>query len=1053
MLLAELFEAGEGVEQNMDEAMRYYKLAASQGEAEAQNAYAETLIQQRLDEPEAWAEAQEFLEQAARQGHCTAQYNLAEVLQTSATAADAADASDASDASAAASQAQAAAAAARWFAQAAAQGHVLATYKLALCHATGKGVVPDPQEANRFLQLAAAAAHAPSQYALGWRRYKGEGCTPSLEEARQLFSLAAEQGHEQARRTLEHFGELALSFGQPEPPPPPQQSGASTPPVVRNIPEHIPEAVPPPAPTGLRLELMEQPKKPLKSALKKSSAPAPAPSEMLTADGDGYVEDWDSVASAARPSQDQSSRKLLDGTSAAADGKSGGAPSLALADRAEHEHATLSFLDEQRADTKKQEEKLRRKAAKKKQKTEDKLLSSVLGVDDDDEDEDEGAGSEPSPQPEVSVSSQTLTDDRESAAAELLAGLVISASAVDSEAESEARLAQDRAADLATWGAGGLSQMGWGKQIQTLGRAGWVEPLPEYDEIGGLVGTRLFVMEHGFGLLKKVPKKKRGWGPASIDFFVGGTKVIILRLKGKEMGTPFLIAPPPSASSAAEGDSTANPEPEPEPQEESATAADTGGRDPQVVAAEASMWATLQTQSWGQQLKALTGDGWTQPSPEFDAGQRLVGCGLYVMEHGFGVLVKISKKKRGWSPAKVLCHDGGTKTLILRLKGKEMGTPFLYKTSELGPATPVGESSEDQKAEAAAAAEQAKQGLALLKSVPACANLSAAEFDALYAGCTRQTFERGVHIIEQGTQTVDMYFLLAGQAQALIHDTASPEHTVAKDYVPGDYFGELAPLGEPGTKRAADVLVTSASATCLCLGGEQVSALLATAREALLEAAQGYTHPYGSEARVRSPVPSRDTAAGKAEQDALISSLLQADSDSSDDEEQEGGSGASQAVSTDAAVDALLGRLNASDDSTDDEDEGGGGDGAAAAGVGGAGKPVPPALSIDTSAPPSKWAAPTSPTQSGAAAAMQLAQYDKQLSEDDASSLVKRGRQQSGVFTHYNEKVQQQYTETRSTPRGAVPSSLALDDVRHTSILRSSLGHPGRLGASGCAEC
>ena len=51
------------------------------------------------------------------------------------------------------------------------------------------------------------------------------------------------------------------------------------------------------------------------------------------------------------------------------------------------------------------------------------------------------------------------------------------------------------------------------------------------------------------------------------------------------------------------------------------------------------------------------------------------------MEHGPGTLVKVTKKKRGWSPASLQFHDnnGDKTTVILRLKGKEMGTPWLYK--------------------------------------------------------------------------------------------------------------------------------------------------------------------------------------------------------------------------------------------------------------------------------------------------------------------------------------------------------------------------------------
>lgn len=38
-------------------------------------------------------------------------------------------------------------------------------------------------------------------------------------------------------------------------------------------------------------------------------------------------------------------------------------------------------------------------------------------------------------------------------------------------------------------------------------------------------------------------KTKRRWGPSEVAFVDGGTKLVVLRLNGKEMGTPFLTAP------------------------------------------------------------------------------------------------------------------------------------------------------------------------------------------------------------------------------------------------------------------------------------------------------------------------------------------------------------------------------------------------------------------------------------------------------------------------------------------------------------------------------
>eukprot|EP01050_Picozoa_sp_SAG11_P021919 SAG11_NODE_4008_length_2109_cov_1.548756_1_plen_250_part_00 len=96
-------------------------------------------------------------------------------------------------------------------------------------------------------------------------------------------------------------------------------------------------------------------------------------------------------------------------------------------------------------------------------------------------------------------------------------------------------------ADLKEWAE--LKYKGWGRQLAALKPRGWVEPDPDYDEMDTQLGRRLFVLEHGFGTLVKVQKKKRGWAPCSVEFVDGGKKTIMMRLKGKEMGTPFLISP------------------------------------------------------------------------------------------------------------------------------------------------------------------------------------------------------------------------------------------------------------------------------------------------------------------------------------------------------------------------------------------------------------------------------------------------------------------------------------------------------------------------------
>ena len=68
------------------------------------------------------------------------------------------------------------------------------------------------------------------------------------------------------------------------------------------------------------------------------------------------------------------------------------------------------------------------------------------------------------------------------------------------------------------------------------------------------------------------------------------------------------------------------------------------------------------------QLAELAGRGWKQPSPEYDDADKLLGCVIFVMEHGFGkvsVLFKIaSHSTRPFSPL----HAGDTRRLSTTMR-------------------------------------------------------------------------------------------------------------------------------------------------------------------------------------------------------------------------------------------------------------------------------------------------------------------------------------------------------------------------------------------------
>ena len=544
------------------------------------------------ESPENWGEASNYLAMAAEQGHCDAQYNLAEVLLTTKQ-----------------HQPDCLANAARWFSRAADQGHVLATHNLAVCYKHGQGVREDQELASRHFEAAADAGHAAAQYALAWRRYKGQGCQHDLEEAKRLFTLAADQGHEQASKAAQQFTELTQLF---------HSASASR--------------------TSSGVEEGEPP------------VSATKPTVGVSDEQEGAEDEEADVLALLQMSSDEEEENTQPQPEEEKDLRG-------LSDRGEYEDSMLQFLQDQREE-----------AAERQAEEQEELLATVVGQDADEEEQSPTKNGHAEPTGDLNA----VNDNREDALGELLAGVVNSEPEPEPEgAEMSAdELSALAEADLAAWGQ--LKDLGWGKQLGALVPQGWEEPPPDYDEADTLVGSRIFVIEHGFGVLVKATKKKRGWAPASVDFRDGGKKMVILRLKGKEMGSPFLIAPTQPVPTAPKVEAAkSRPEPEPEPDAAPASS---------DAAGETAQWESIKSQPWGQQLKALTECGWVEASTEYDEIDGLVGQTVFVMEQGPGELVKVAKKKRGWGPCSLRFHGSEDKTMvILRLKGKGMGTPWLYK--------------------------------------------------------------------------------------------------------------------------------------------------------------------------------------------------------------------------------------------------------------------------------------------------------------------------------------------------------------------------------------
>jgi hypothetical protein len=99
-----------------------------------------------------------------------------------------------------------AAEAARWYRLAAIQGHASAQCNIGVCYADGTGVVKDAAEAARWYRLAAIQGHASAQYNIGVYYEDGTGVVKDAAEAVRWYRLAADQGDADAQTALAELG-------------------------------------------------------------------------------------------------------------------------------------------------------------------------------------------------------------------------------------------------------------------------------------------------------------------------------------------------------------------------------------------------------------------------------------------------------------------------------------------------------------------------------------------------------------------------------------------------------------------------------------------------------------------------------------------------------------------------------------------------------------------------------------------------------------------------------------------------------------------------------
>lgn len=178
-VLGSLHEEGGGTAKSRDEAMRWYRLAAEQGQPEAMAALGRLLLQERG--PEARESAWQWLRQAARMNDRDGQYHLGWLLAQQGAAQDDAQAC-------------------QLFLTAAEQGHVGAQVAIASHLLAGRGVAKDQKAATGWLARAAATQDPVANYLLG-RVWQG-GSEEDRAKAQKSYSIAASAGHREAQFAL-----------------------------------------------------------------------------------------------------------------------------------------------------------------------------------------------------------------------------------------------------------------------------------------------------------------------------------------------------------------------------------------------------------------------------------------------------------------------------------------------------------------------------------------------------------------------------------------------------------------------------------------------------------------------------------------------------------------------------------------------------------------------------------------------------------------------------------------------------------------------------------
>ena len=228
--LGHMYRGGKGVPQDDKTAVKWYRLAAEQGDAVGQNALGNMYYTGR-GVPKDGKESAKWRTLAAEQGNSQSQYNLG-VMYENGRGVSQDDKTAVKWYRLAAEQGIANAQRAlkrlqkeiaklnklRELQARAKQGDANAQYQLGTMYDNGLGVPKDDKEAVKWWRKAAKQGFAQAQSTLGVMYYFGEGVSVNSIKAYMWWSLAMEQGNELATKNLkiikEELSSAEISIAQ-----------------------------------------------------------------------------------------------------------------------------------------------------------------------------------------------------------------------------------------------------------------------------------------------------------------------------------------------------------------------------------------------------------------------------------------------------------------------------------------------------------------------------------------------------------------------------------------------------------------------------------------------------------------------------------------------------------------------------------------------------------------------------------------------------------------------------------------------------------------------